>query len=221
MIAMPGAEYALINENGIASARLDAFFIDRFEVTNGSYRSCIDAGKCSWPLSTSSSTRNDYFTNPAFDEYPVIEVTQAMAEEYCSWKDKRLPSAAEWQAAASVSPTTGQAFAFPWGKSFDPQRANSAESGYGDTVVIGLFRPGGDSPSGAVDMAGNVAEWTALSTSIPATTTTGMKMAAIKGGSYRSGPDALNVGAQVTVDANQAWPDVGFRCAKAQLLTQS
>ena len=224
MIAMPAATYALLTLDGDGAANsvaLDAFFIDRFEVTNRDYRGCVDEGECVWPLQPNSATRTDYFTNPAFDGYPVVNVTQAMAAGYCAWQEKRLPSAGEWQAAASVSPTTGQFFRFPWGESFEAQRTGSAntgvgDTGAGDTMVVGSFRPAGDSPSGVADMAGNVAEWT--TTLLPGSE--GKPLAIVKGGSFISNADALTVYSEAPVEVNQALPEVGFRCARSHLLTQ-
>jgi formylglycine-generating enzyme required for sulfatase activity len=194
-------------------AQLEGFFIDRFEVTNRDYRTCIERGACVWPVQTSSATRVDYFTDPAFDRYPVVNVTQAMAASYCTWQGKRLPSTAEWQAGASVAPTTGQQFRFPWGERFDPQRANSDSTGSGDTMVVGSFRPGGDSPSGASDMAGNVAEWTA--TLVPGLDPLNV-YAVVKGGSFASAADALASGAEMHVEVGSATPEVGFRCARTR-----
>jgi hypothetical protein len=216
MVEMPAADYAMIRETGVESVHLQAFLIDRFEVTNLEYRACVNAGKCSWPLRTSSATRSDYFTNPAFNGYPVIQVTQAMSQDYCVWMETRLPTAAEWQAAASVSPITGQAVLYPWGESFDPQRANSGVSGIGDTLAVGSYRPGGDSPSGAVDMAGNVAEWTSTETAAQ-----GTGSVIVKGGSFLDEPAELSVAAQREVAATQAASDVGFRCARAKSVTRS
>ena len=219
MIAMPAATYALyaLRANSMVGVAIDAFFIDQFEVTNHDYRACIEAGVCRWPVEPHSETRTDYFTNPAFDGYPVVNVTQQMAAEYCAWQEKRLPTAQEWQAAAGVSPTTGQAFRYPWGETFDPQRANSTRTGLGDTVVVGAFRPSGDSPSGASDMAGNVAEWTA---SVVADGQQADR-AIVKGGSFADDERTLLVGAEVQLALSQAAAQVGFRCARSHLLTGS
>ena len=218
MIAMPAAAYALLGaaEDSVPqSAQLDAFFIDRFEVTNRDYRSCVEQGACQWPLDRNGATRVDYFTNPAFDGYPVVNISQPMAATFCAWQGKRLPTAGEWQAAASVSLTTGQAFRFPWGATFEAQRTNSAAGFYDDTMPVGTFRPAGDSPSGTVDMAGNVAEWTA-------TFATGSDVARVivKGGSFASPEGELAVGAERTVEVSVGLPDIGFRCARSHLLTQ-
>jgi hypothetical protein len=220
MVAMPAAEYALIPADKSApmnSVRLDAFFIDRFEVTNRDYRACIESGQCLWPVHTNSTTRTDYFTNPAFNEYPVVNVTQAMAAAYCAWQDKRLPTVDEWQVAASVSSQTGQPFRYPWGENFEAQRVNSAATRLGDSVVVGSFRPGGDSPSGASDMAGNVAEWTATLV----VGSVGPVRAIVKGGSFASDMDAVAVGAEMQVEVNSALPQLGFRCARTHLLTRT
>jgi hypothetical protein len=217
MVLMPAATYGLLTQDGdgaAASLPLDAFFIDRFEVSNRQYRSCVEAGKCPWPLQTNSATRNDYFTNPAFDGYPVVYVTQAMATAYCAWQEKRLPSAGEWQAAASVSPATGQFFRFPWGESFEAQRTNSADTGNGDTVVVGSFRPAGDSPSGVSDMAGNVAEWTA--SLVPGSEE--RALAIVKGGSFADDAGGVEVSTEAFLERGQASPQVGFRCARSHML---
>lgn len=223
MVEMPAASYALLNAEGVAtSVALEAFFMDRFEITNRQYRSCVEQNGCIWPSATSSSTRTDYFTNPAFDGYPVVNVTQAMAARYCAWEDKRLPTAEEWQAAAAVSTTTGQVYRYPWGQSFDPQRANGLVAGNGDTLVVGSFRPAGDSASGLADMAGNVAEWTAtLLSGTEISGTGGNGNAIVKGGSFLSDEAALTAGAEEDIQAQMALPQVGFRCAKSHLLTKS
>jgi formylglycine-generating enzyme required for sulfatase activity len=220
MVAMPAASYAMLAADEASApvgVALNAFYIDRFEVTNRDYRTCIDAGKCVWPLHTNSTTRRDYFTNPAFDGYPVVNVTQIMASAYCVWQGKRLPTAGEWQAAASVSPVSGQPYRFPWGESFEVQRTNSAGAEIGDTVVVGSYRPAGDSPSGAADMAGNVAEWTA--TLVPSSEQE--PRAVIKGGSFASVADALAVGAEDSEKVGEGTTEVGFRCARDGALAEA
>ena len=53
---------------------LSSFLIDRYEVTNVQYKECVEAGVCKAPRSDSSRTRDDYYTNPDYDLYPVINV---------------------------------------------------------------------------------------------------------------------------------------------------
>jgi formylglycine-generating enzyme required for sulfatase activity len=79
---------------------LSAFAMDRFEVTNERYGHCVKAGQCAVPALPSSATRKDYFTNPAFAQYPVVFVDWQQADTFCRWEGGRLPTEAEWELAA-------------------------------------------------------------------------------------------------------------------------
>src|SRR4030042_215371 len=91
---------------------LDAYYIDLIEVTNAMYRACVGAGSCTPPGQIKSSTRADYYGNPDFDDYPVIHVNWNQAVSYCSWRNARLPTEAEWEKAAGG--TDGRIS--PWGE---------------------------------------------------------------------------------------------------------
>jgi len=134
------------------SVVLEAFWIDKTELTNEMYAKCVNAGACQAPSSPSSNTRTSYYGNPQYDNYPVIFVNWQDAHDYCAWAGTRLPSEVEWEKAARGTDER----AFPWGNS-SPD-ANLANFKSKDTVAVGSY-PSGASPYGVLDMAGNVWNW--------------------------------------------------------------
>ena len=160
IVYVPPGEFIIGSEDGGNDERpqhkvhLDAFYIDKYEVTNAQYEVCVDAGSCNPPISNSSSSRVSCYGNPAYDGYPVIHVSWHDADAYCRWAGGRLPTEAEWEKAARG--TDGRKF--PWGDRWDASKVNSWEAGPGDTTAVGSYLAG-VSPYGALDMAGNVWEW--------------------------------------------------------------
>lgn len=138
---------------------LDAFYIDKYEVTNKLYKACVDEGTCDSPLDFSSATRSSYYDNPQFDNYPVIYVGWNMAKTYCEWRGAQLPTEAQWEKAARGTDTR----TYPWGERISCDKANywpKDEACVGDTAQVGTYESN-VSPYGVYDMAGNVMEWVA------------------------------------------------------------
>jgi serine/threonine protein kinase len=160
MRLVPAGEFTMGSEDGgdderpVHQVYLDAFYMDKYEVTNALYKACVDAGSCAPPRKTQSFTIPVYYGIPVFEDRPVIYVDWVQAANYCGWRGGGLPTEAQWEKAARG--TDGRTY--PWGEGIDCSKANYAACN-GDTTGVGSYESG-VSPYGIYDLAGNVLEWT-------------------------------------------------------------
>ena len=184
-VAIPAGEFIMGSETGRDDERpahrvyLDAYELDRYEVTNAQYRRFLLATEGRPPRYWADTM---YPAGQA--DYPVVGVSWDDADTYCRWAGKRLPTEAEWEKACRG--TDGRAY--PWGEAWEPGRANVDTAGrrpdtenqdtMAETVWDTAWRrltllpgaagpalqpvgshPDGASPYGILDLVGNASEW--------------------------------------------------------------
>ena len=228
-ILIPAGEFVMGSPNDEAgddkefqhTVYLNDYLIDKYEVTNAYYQTCVDANGCTTPQNRSSSTRNLYYGTDTYADYPVINVTWNQAKAFCAWAGKRLPTEAEWEKAARGSSDTRK---YPWGDSAPDCTKTNYDWCVDDTSRVGSY-PSGASPYGVMDMAGNVWEWVndwydesyyrVSSLRNPQGPTTGTYRV-LRGGSWDR-HDFFVRAAYRGRGSPQLWDgDYGFRCARSQ-----
>ncbi|OHB99286.1 MAG: hypothetical protein A3G70_01475 [Planctomycetes bacterium RIFCSPLOWO2_12_FULL_39_13] len=193
---------------------LDAFYIDKYEVTNEQYKKFVDKTGCQIPRCWNDAR----FNRP---NQPVVGVTWEDAVAYAKWAGKRLPTEAEWEKAARGTDRR----LWPWGNKFDKTKCTvweSQDAGLRETTPVGKY-DNGKSPYGCYDMAGNVWEWCAdyydqnYYYMSPAKNPTGPESGqqrVIRGGGFLYFGHYARCAARYRVPWYTQSPQIGFRCAK-------
>ena len=222
-----GSNEGLPNERPEHTVALDAFYIDKYEVTLNLYRRFLEAEKREAP-----QTWDDEAATTVGDR-PAIGMTWESAALYCKWAGKRLPTEAEWEKAARG----GDARRYPWGDMqpfVDIANYNrgiwvseaitlvAVTSGLEGMSVRHGLKEGGRSPFGVFHMAGNAAEWVAdwyerdyyqkSPEKNPSGPASGEKRV-LRGGSWADLPTALRVTARFSAEHDFEDRTTGFRCA--------
>jgi formylglycine-generating enzyme required for sulfatase activity len=198
---------------------LVGFWIQQSEVTNQQYAQCVSDGRCSAPIQEPEVPY--WYEYPYDGNHPVVGVNWFQAREYCQYIQARLPSEAEWEAAARGS--VGKIY--PWGG--DKPNCNYLNfkgcldpSAPADILTYQF----GASDFDVFDMAGNVSEWVEdwyskdFYTSSPSENPTGPsdgRKRVYRGGSYASSSDEIGSFLRFATEPENQASDIGFRCVLA------
>ncbi len=158
MIEIPAGEFIIGTDNLRADPQdhpqrkvsLPAYKIDKYPVTNAQYARFLAATGHRPPLHWSKGK-----IPSGLAMHPVTMVSWFDAKKYAEWAGKRLPTETEWERAARG--VDGRRW--PWGNKMDPAVVNTYYR-VGTTTPVDAL-PGGASPEGVFDMAGNVSQWVA------------------------------------------------------------
>jgi len=221
------------NEGPKHEVELPAFYIARYEVTNGEFAKFVKAKgyekKEHWSaegwkwlarVKRKAPEKWDELEKSLgdeFDSHPVVGVSWYEADAFARWAGKRLPTEAEWERAARGTDRRE----FPWGNEFEQGLRKKPPEEKGRTSAVGINR-GDVSPVGAHDMGGNVSEWTATEYGpYPGTKATSRywgekatrRLRVARGGSWRvidEGPRPLPHKCRCAYRQVQYFPDDGY-----------
>jgi len=197
LVDVPAGVYVLGEPGEEREVALAAFRIGRFPVTNAHVRAFVAA--------TGHATSDRLaarLADPQLDDHPATELAFADALAFCAYAGARLPTGAEWEAAARG----GDAHPWPWGPTFDEARCACVEAGAGWTAPV-RAHPGGAAWCGAEQLAGNVWEWVADPPGEDGWRT-------VRGGSYLDHAWGVRTSRALPADPVRATPTTGFRIAK-------
>ena len=167
---IPAGEICMERNKKKIFYQLDAFRIGKFPITNQQFQMFIDAPdgyncEASWGFSPDASSWHRDHPNPQRSssegpDCPRTNISWYEAMAFCEWLhiktgiEVMLPTQQQWLRAAQGD----QQFQYPWGNRFDKSRCNTLEGGQKKITPVDKY-PGGASPFGVYDMAGNTWEW--------------------------------------------------------------
>jgi formylglycine-generating enzyme required for sulfatase activity len=209
-----------VNELPQHSVTVALFFLDRTEVTNEQYAAFVEATGRPPPANSFNPDGLNVWKDgrypQALAQHPVVNVTWEDARAYCAWAGKRLPTEAEWEWAAKGP----EGRLWPWGQTFDQTRVNTKERGLDTTAPAGSDLANA-SWVGALDLGGNVWEWTSsLGLPYPYDQADGREnpqrpgARVLRGGSWTDQASSAHTSGRNQFDPELANVNVGFRCAQ-------
>ncbi len=225
MVKIPAGEFVRgtnsggLNEQPENTFHLDAYWIDKFEVTNHQYMQFVEETGHRKPGPPSRYARN--MVNLRGNNQPVTYVSWADAQAYCEWKGKRLPTESEWEKA--MRGATG--WKWPWGDKLEKNFANlgGAQDGFEFTAPVGSF-PQDQSMYGVFDGTGNLMEWVdnwyVERLYLNASESDGLRRAqtykTLRGGGYTSRGVDLRITSRMFMVPDFRDETIGFRCASSE-----
>jgi formylglycine-generating enzyme required for sulfatase activity len=213
-----GSDLGEVDETPVHPVHLAAFDLDLTEVTVAEYARCVRAGACAapgsvvqWPdvSADEQAESRDACNGDRADrqDHPINCVDWSMADAYCRWTTKRLPTEEEWEYAACG----GDGNAAMKGKSGRSAVRGAAHWPF--TSRVAARRPG---PFGLYDMAGNVWEWTASAYCPYGHSSCGDRRRVVRGGSWTMVDYLfLRLTDRAGSDPSTRNTNVGFRCARS------